>query len=401
MKLRTRLLMLAMVGTVATAGCASTVQGAAVPGMSPVDISTLRLGSFSPEPTTYVLPRSSTPDDVRRHESKRMLNYTILSTDVDPEIDKVIGVEAFTAPGDPFRAPVLPEKYRAAMFDNKLVAGTYVVRTNGNMRSLKKLIISVLRFPTEQAASKAGDQMVQATLDEPSHVFAVDGHPDVKASSKDWSTGTAYVTRGSYLLVTNYSLPQPDETKVKTNLKKALDLQLAKMADLKPTPFEDVLDIPFDPDGIMRRAMPEAADYSDVFSNDLDFYAYAPSGHLHFERNPALMKQAYADSGVDLIGRRVGVVYRAKDLAGAFRLQSALVTLGKNDEEIDPPPGLLDARCIQLYEKDNLRHYDMLCAVVRDRYVGVVVSKSKVTGTTNPALYERAAAQYAVLARSE
>ncbi|MFD4442680.1 hypothetical protein ACFWPK_23195 [Nocardia sp. NPDC058519] len=330
-----------------------------------------------------------------------MLNYIIPSTDVDPAISELTAVETFTVPEDPFRSPVLPEKYRPAMFDNKLVAGVYVVRTNGNTRSLEKLIISVLRFPTEQAARGAGDQMVQATLVDPSQVFTVDGHPNVRASSKDWTAGVAYVTRGSYLVIANYGVPQPDETKVKTNIKKTLDLQLAELEKLTPTPFEDVLDIPFDPDGIMRRALPEASDYSDPFSSDLDFYAYQPSGQLHYERNPAVMKQAFADSGVDLIGRRVGIVYRTRDLAASFHLQSALVTLGKNDEEIAPPPGLLDARCIQLYEGDPLRHYDLLCAVVRGRYVGVVVAKTKLGGMANPGLYERAAAQYVVLAKSE
>ncbi|MFI1240414.1 DUF7373 family lipoprotein [Nocardia salmonicida] len=401
MKLRTRLLMLAVVGTVAAAGCASTVQGAAVPGQAPVDISKLKLGSFSPEPTSYGLPESSKPEDVRRHESNRMLNFVIPATDVDPEINALTGVETFTVPSDPFRSPVLPDKYRPAMFDNKLVAGVYVVRTNGNMRSLKKLIISVLRFPTVQAARKAGDQMVHASPEEPTQGFAVEGHPDVLASSKDWASGVAYVTRGSYLVIANYSQPQPDEAKVKASVTKALDLQLTEMAELTPTPFEDVLDIPFDPDGIMRRALPEASDYSDPFSSDIDYYAYEPSGHLHYERNPVVMKQAYADSGVDLIGRRAGIVYRAQDLAGALHLQSALVTLGKNDEEIDPPPGLMDARCIQLYEADVLRHYNLMCAVIRDRYVGVVLAKAKAGGRVDPGLYERAAAQYAVLAKSE
>ncbi|MFE1593165.1 hypothetical protein [Nocardia sp. NPDC058705] len=401
MKLRTRLLMLALVGALATAGCAATVTGHALPGMFPVDLAKLKLGSYSPEPTPFGLRDFADASDVRRLEAQRMLNYMIPTTDVDPDIGELTGVKTFTSPSDPFTAEALPEQYRAALTDNKLLAGTYVVRTNGSPRRLEKLLMMVLRFPTDQAARASGDQMFEVSRRDAAHTFTVDGHPNARASSKDWSAGIAYVTKGPYLVVANYGLPQPDETTVKSHVKKALDLQLAKMSELSPTPFEDVLDVPFDPDGIMRRALPAASDYTDPFGNDLDFYAYGPSGQLQYERNSALMKQAFADTGVDLIGRRAGIVYRAKDLESAFRLQTALTTLAKNDEVVAAPPGLPDARCLRLYEPDPLRKYDLMCAVVRGRYVGVVVAKSKLGATVNPGLHERAAAQYTVLAKSE
>lgn len=401
MKLRARLLVLATSGTLAITGCGSEIAGTAQPGMSAVDISSLRLGTYSPEPTPYRFDAYSTPADVRRLESKWMLNYIVSPMDIDSEISELIGVFTFATAEDPFSAKVLPDKFRPAMTDNNLLAGAYVVRTNGTLRGTKKVLLFVLRFPTDQAAQSASRQMYEINQEEPTNVFTIDGHPTALASSRDWSTGTATATKGPLMVIANYGDSNPNESAVKANLKRMLDLQLTELNNLRPTPFEDILDRPVDQDGIMRRALPNASDYSDPFSSDLDYSVYRPAGHLHYERHPAIMKQAFADSGVDLIGRRAGIVYRTKDLAGAFILQNALVTRGKNDVEIPAPPGLADARCIQLYEMDPLRNYDLLCAVVRDRYVGVVVAKSKPGSTDRSGLYERAAAQYTVLAKSE
>ncbi|MGW5450639.1 DUF7373 family lipoprotein [Nocardia sp. NPDC003979] len=399
--MKARMLAVAAAGIVTTTSCATEVTGTAVPGMTVTDVGKLEVGAYSPEATTYRFDDYAKPADVRRLESKRMLNYVISPTEVDPEISRLIGVYTFATADDPFAVQVMPETYRPAMADNKLLAGAYVARTNGSPRSQKKVLLFVLRFPTEQAAQRAGVQMHEIAQQEPTNVFTIDGHSTALASSKNWSAGIATVPKGPLLLIANYGVPEPNESQVKAGLKKALDLQLAKLTDLQPTPFEDVLDRPIDQDGIMRRALPKAENHSDPFSTDLDFSVYQPTGHLHYERHPALLAQVYADSGVDLIGRRAGIVYRARDLLGAFRLQNALVGLGKNDREISAPPGLADARCIQQYEADPIRNYDLLCAVVRGRYVGVVVAKSKLGATVDPALYERAAAQYAVLANSE
>ncbi|MEU4598260.1 hypothetical protein [Nocardia sp. NPDC023988] len=401
MRLKARLLALAAAGVVATTSCGSEIAGTALPGMSVVDITKLELGTFSPEATAYRFDDFSTPADVRRLESKRMLNYIVSPTDVNPEISKLVGVYTFATADDPFTLAVMPESYRPAMIENQLLAGAYVARTNDTPRSLEKILLFVLRFPTDEAAQKASEQMNDIARKEQTNVFTIDGHPSARASSKDWSAGIATVPMGPLLLIANYGGPKPNESQLKADLKKTLDLQLAKLADLKPTPFEDILDRPVDQDGIMRRAIPAAQDYSDPFSSNLDFSVYQPSGHLHYERHPVLLQQAFADAGVDLIGRRAGIVYRTKDLSSAFRLQNALVGLDKNDKEISGPPGLADARCIQLYEADPIRKYDLLCAVVRGRYVGVVVSRSKLGLTVDPALHERASAQYAVLTNSE
>ncbi|WP_431964171.1 DUF7373 family lipoprotein [Nocardia sp. bgisy134] len=402
MRFRSGLLALVATTTVACAGCSATVVGHPLPGLAPVDVSTLNTGAHSPEPSDYEPSSLSYKTDLRRIEAQRLINHVVHPFDIDNELSEVGEVHLFHIPEYPFIREVFPESYRPAVVDNNMLAGAYVSRSNGNARAHKKLNIGVLRFPTAAASVKAVEQFDQATNAAPGrHSIPVEGHPQAKVSSGDDITALSFLAHGTYVILANPGVPQPNRAALSSVLKNTLDQQIAALDNQTPPAWDDILDTPLDPDGIMRRALPKAPDYSDPFSDDQDFAAYQPAGELHFERNPVELEKAFEESGVDLIGRRGGVVYRARDLAGAFRLQSTLVRIGKNDEELEPPPGLPDARCVKLDKIDENRNFDELCAVVFGRYVGVVVAKSRLSGRVDYTLHQRAAAQYAVLAKSE
>ncbi|MEU4706062.1 hypothetical protein AB0G00_06470 [Nocardia salmonicida] len=386
----------------ASASCGAPIEGVPTPVEMPVDLTKLSLGSYSPEPHRYELSVVAKAKDVRDVESKRMLNYVILSTEIDPETDELAAVETYTDPGGPFTTPALPETLRPTLTDNSLLAGAYVARTDGDLRSPRRLIVSLLRFPTADQAGRASADITQALRKENAQSIPVAGAgmTEVTAFSTDWSAGTAVFSQELYTVIINYGRAESDQGAITSHLTKAVDLQLSKLRQLHPTQWEDVLDTPLDPDGIMRRALAsELPNYP--FTVEKDFAAFHRDGHIHYERNVVLMMQAYADSGTDLIGRRFGITYRTRDLSGAFRLQSALTTLDKGDENIPSPPYLADARCIKLYEADRIRKIDLMCVVVRGRYVGAVFARSKLYGQVDPVLYERAAAQYTLLAKSE
>ncbi|MEV0684096.1 hypothetical protein AB0I35_09540 [Nocardia sp. NPDC050378] len=366
----------------------------------PADLSKLNMGSYTAEPYRYEFSSTAKAAELRRIESKRMLNYVISAADIDAEADELAGVETFKEPKDPFETPVFPDEFKPAIGDNTMVAGAYVARTDGNSRSPRRLIVSLLRFPTESAASKATTDLGRAIQEKSPQQIKINDMPDVTAYSSSWSAGTAVAARGVYLVMINYGRAAPDETAVTTNLSKAMNLQLTKIEGLVPMAWEDVLDSPVDPDGIMKKALAsESPKYP--FDDQGDFGAYTPTAHLHYERNLPQVGKAYTASGVDLVGRRAGIVYRTRDLEGAFQLQVALTSLGKRDHETPAPSLMADARCVQLYEKDPVRNYDLLCAVVKGRWVGVVTARSKLSGQVDPVLYERAAAQYALLATTE
>ncbi|MEU5408214.1 DUF7373 family lipoprotein [Nocardia asteroides] len=382
------------------AGCGTQVSGIPTPRETPVNLADLRLGSYSPEPYRYEFSMVAKSKDVRDLESKRMLNYIISPSAIDPETNNLAAVETYTDPDGPFTTPALPESLRPAITDNSLLAGVYVARTDGDPRSPRRLILSVLRFPRETNANRASNEIAQTLRKEGAHSISVAGRPDVTAFSTDWSAGTAVVQRGVYVVIVSYGRPHPDRNSVTEALSNAVNLQLTKLEGLHPTPWEDVLDAPVDPDQIMRRALASQSP-AYPFAAEPDFGAFGPDGHLHYERNAGLLKRAYDASGTDLIGRRFGIVYRNRDVAGSFTLQTALSTLGKRDQELAAPPSLPDTRCIQLYEPDQVRKYDLMCTVIRGRYVGVVTANTKLGGQVDPVLYERAAAQYAVLSKFE
>ncbi|MEV6361683.1 DUF7373 family lipoprotein [Nocardia asteroides] len=398
MQKRIAMLMATTVFTIAS--CGTQVSGAPTPHETPVDLTKLNLGTYSAEPYRYELSIVAKAKDVRDLESKRMLNYVISSSDIDPETHNLAAVETYTDPSGPFATPALPESLRPTITGNSLLAGAYVARTDGDPRSPRRLIVSLLRFPSEARAGTSSTEIVQALRKEEAHPISIDGRPDVAAFSTNWAAGTAVAQRGAYVVIVSYGREIPDQDAVTNNLTKAVNLQLTKMTSLHPTPWEDVLDTPVDPDHIMRRALAsETPAYP--FATDPDFGAFTPEGHLHFERNNTTMLQAFTTSGTDLVGRRFGIVYRTRDITGSFHLQSALVSVGKRDQEIPSPPFLPDARCIQFYEPDQIRKHDLMCAVVHGRYVGVVTASSKLGGQVDPVLYERAAAQYAVLSKFE
>ncbi|MFI7671056.1 hypothetical protein [Nocardia sp. NPDC049526] len=180
-----------------------------------------------------------------------------------------------------------------------------------------------------------------------------------------------------------------------------LQLQDARLAELNPTPVDDILDLPLDTDRIMSLALRTAKGSPGIFLREENIGIYSPAGQLHFERDAAVATIAFADAGVDLVGQNDGTVYRTRDLAAAFRLQTALTVLGRNDEEVADPAGVADARCIQLDEAEPIRNDKYLCAMVFGRYVAVIGANAAFSGNTpEAAFYQRAAAQYSILAKN-
>ncbi|WP_063824710.1 DUF7373 family lipoprotein [Nocardia pseudovaccinii] len=392
---------LALALTVAT-GCSTSITGSPQPGLTPVELRNLKTGALATEPSDYQLHLSDGKKDVRLIEARRMLNYLVHPFDVDSDLTDIGYTKLMADPYSMTADGALPEFYKPVTDKYDLIAGAYVSRTNGSLRSMKRLIMAILRFPTAADSTGAAAEFDRITREQRErHDIQITGYPDARASSPDDLTVTAFQSHGPYLILTNAALPQPNRDGLADRVKKAIDLQIAQLDRQQPIPLDDVLDLPIDPDGIMRRAAPRAKDFSDPFFGIADFGPYQPSGILHFQRNPIEVRKAMEDSGVDLVGRRAGTVYRTRDLAGAFRLQTALTKPGKDDEIVDPPPGLPDVRCLRLNATDSNRLFNSFCAIVYGRYVAVVESSTPSTTRVDLRLQERAAAQYSILAKSE
>lgn len=391
-----------VVGVVA--GCAADVPGHAGPGMTAVDPNSLNIGPYPSAPQDYSLDGLD-KDDVFRIESRRMLGYLVLPYDVDSDISHLVDtrlVEATSTNFDDGLLGVLPGQYLPVVERNNFIAGVYTQRSNDSLRSIKNLAIALLRFPSDAAARSAAAELDRATDEfKPGrHPVAIDGYPDIRASSDNDKKGYVFVARGPFVLLSMITMPGPDPKALATQFKKMLDLQLPKLDSLVPTPVDDILDLPLNPDGIMRRTLPAGKETRD-YSRDKYIGIYDGLGQLHFERNGLDLKRTLQEAGTDLVAQNQSTLFRTRDLAASFRLQNALAQLGKDDEALSSPPGLADARCLKMDETEPIFNNKFLCILVHDRYVAVLGSQGQGLGKFDPALYQATAAQYSILAKTQ
>ncbi|MFE7720431.1 hypothetical protein ACFU44_15480 [Nocardia rhizosphaerihabitans] len=389
-------------------GCAAPISGEAKPGMTPVDLAALKTGATVTEPTTFELKFSDTAKTVRLIEGRRLLNVLIQPIDVDPELTTRGTTRVFADGTDMSKDDGLPEMFKAAVTDNNFIAGVTASRTNGSVRNSKGLHLSVLHFATAQDSKNAAAAMYQVstTGENPRQPVTIPGYSEANGSSKDGTAVSAFQAHGPFVIVVSMSQETPDSAGLATKIKKTLDLQIPALDKYRIIAPDDLLDLPLDPDGIMRRATgksPSGDPYGMSYHEE-DFGTFEPSGILHFERNPAEARTAFDEAGVDLVGRRFSTVYRTRDVESAFKLQTVLAKRGKSDTELAPPPGIADAQCLRLEESDPNRAYNGICVLVYDRYVAVVMSLATVSRASqqvDATLQERTAAQYAILKKSE
>lgn len=386
------------------AGCATEVPGHAGPGMSAVDPKSLNIGPYPSAPQDYTLDGFD-KDDVFRIESRRMLGYLVLPYDVDSDVSHLVDtrlVEATTTNFDDGLLGVLPGQYLPVVERNNFIAGVYTQRSNDSLRSIKNLAIAILRFPSDAAARTAAAELDRATDEfKPGrHPVAIDGYPDIRASSDNDKKGYVFLARGPFVLLSMITMPESDPKALGTQFKKMLDLQIPKLDSLVPTPVDDILDLPLNPDGIMRRTLPPAKETRE-YSRDKYVGIYDGIGQLHFDRNGPDLKRTLHEAGTDLVAQNQSTLYRTRDLAASFRLQNALAQLGTDDEAISSPPGLPDARCLQLDAPEPIFNSKYLCILVYDRYVAVLSSQGQGLGKFDPALYQATAAQYSILAKTQ
>ncbi|MEV0333023.1 hypothetical protein [Nocardia sp. NPDC050717] len=391
-------------------GCAAPISGQAKPGMTPVDLAALKTGAQVTEPTEFVEGFSShTSERIRLIEGRRLLNVLVHPTDFFPSLNTLGFTKIFANADAMSKTGGIPPQYNDAVTSNKLVVGVTEVRTNGSVRNLETMHVGVLQFATEQDAKNAAAAMFQVTNtgERPRHPVTIPGYPTANASSADDTGVNAFQQHGPFVIVNSVSQPTPDVTGLADKIKKSMDAQIPALDKFKVIAPDDLMDLPRDQEGIVRRTMDKSAGSGDPFGMSFyneDFGVFEPSGILHYERNTLETRKAFEEAGVDLVGRRYSTVYRTRDVEAAFKLQTVLAKRDKNDTVLAPPPGIADAQCVRLAEEDKNREYNGFCVLVYDRYVAVVMSLASVSKAAlevDPVLQERTAAQYAILKKSE
>lgn len=381
---------------VVTAACGQTTAGHAGPGMSPVALDKLDVGLYPTEPADFDM-EISTHSDVYSLEARRMLSYLVSPYNTDPDLrylwDTVLLVGATAPAPHRFPAELGPISER-----NYLVAGAATVRSNNSARNEKRTTISIMRFPDGNYARTAAAEYNTA-IDQ-----AVPGRQKIDlatygdaygALSPNPNEGHLFAARGPFVVYAKIIAPADQAGQMGDRMKRILDLQFDALKELAPTAPDDMLDLPIDPEGIMRSTLPSeypgSAAYNDMAGS------YPPAAHLHMETDAGVVHD-YSTYGVDTVARNRTTVYRAGSLQQAFLLQTALTRAGKYDKELPNPPGIADARCL-MREFAGIQD-NFSCVVVYDRYVAVADAVGY-GEAPSPELYQATAAQYAMLVKSQ
>ncbi|WP_157101943.1 DUF7373 family lipoprotein [Nocardia caishijiensis] len=389
--------------------CSATISGQATPRATPVDIATLNTGAIVTEPTDYELRFASFhAQRIRLIEGRRLLNILVHPIDFLPSVTKSSYTKIFADVDEMTGTGGLSPEFKDVVSANDLVVGVSATRTNGSIRNLESMFVGILEFGTVANAEAAAAAMysIGVTRSDPRQPVMIPNYPGAHGSATN-SNVNAFQSHGRFVIITAIQEePRIDQNATTEKIKAALDKQIAALDTFQAIASDDLLDLPVDQDGMVRRTMdksPAGDPYGMGFHNE-DFGIFLPSGILHYERNALDTRKAFDKAGVDLIGRRYSTVYRTRDVEAAFALQTALARRGKDDTALDPPPGIADAQCVRLAEPDKNRNYNGFCVLVYDRYVAVVMSLTSQLSSTqlaDPILQQRAAAQYVILTKSE
>lgn len=376
--------------------CGSTIAGRAGPGTTPAAVEELATGVFPTEPADFE-PTVQTPLDVYALESRRMFEYLVSPHRVDPDL-RYLDDTAVIVDGGRVFGTLLPAEFEQVSTENYFVSGVVTARGNNSVREGEHMITALMRFGNEDYARAAAQGFATAAdrISPGREKLAIAGHDSALAAlTRSRDRAQVFAASGPYVVVGLLAAPADQAAKTGDRIAELLDLQFAALAELTPTPPDSMLDLPIDPEGMLRITLPSEYSTSAAFGGPIG--SYPPAGHLHFEYDAENLPN-YDRYDVDVVARNEAVVYRTGGPEQSFALQTALSRLGEYDEEIAGPPGITDSRCVvrDTAPASSGSHY---CVIVYDRYVAVI-DGTGVGELADPALYQRTSAQYALLANS-
>ncbi|WP_424991828.1 DUF7373 family lipoprotein [Nocardia ignorata] len=266
--------------------------------------------------------------------------------------------------------------------------------------------ITVLQLPDQARARAAALELEQADFwlapDLNVPVF-LDNYP---AAQGHWRPGVrsmvSVVAHGQYVVHVYAVAPKPELGALRSLTERTLAAQLPLLDALPPLSPREVLRLDRDPDGVLRRVLDprERMPSQPAFDVDYTTATMTPRAFLQLTEDRQEWKRILDLGGVD----RIATVYegalllRARDRDAAERVWQA-----RKDLPTTTPlagPQVPDTFCFNNAEKYSpagpyvSRETRYLCVLRYDRYVAVVMSNQV------PDLYQRAAAQYALLANS-
>ncbi|WP_433713556.1 DUF7373 family lipoprotein [Nocardia sp. CA-084685] len=384
---------------IAVALAASTACGDTKDTTTPtIDISKLDSGNYPTTPRDMESTR--TTDSGANLESVRIGNSVPLPFEIDGKFafQRLASVDGRTTLKSPATMTSIASKEFPDLAQG-LVAGW---ESSGERRKNpwvgSSVIIDTLRFSDAAKAETAVRRLAdrQAEVD-PGETVTIPGHPSARAK---WSpvkrTLDSFLAHDSMLLYVYITDPvsEPvDTAPLIAFTQAAFTKSIEALKNYSPTPIEQLASLPLDTDGLLGRTLPLEDRQMSISGIDRTRLMTARSA-LPSESFPALSKAAFDDAGVDLVAYSGEKVFRTRDVSSTVRLIAALIDQRSDGyRSIEAPPNLPDAKCFDTKDKKTSElSYPPVCYLAYDRYV------AKVQGTNVQEAYQKAAAQYKLLA---
>ncbi|RDI64469.1 hypothetical protein DFR76_108302 [Nocardia pseudobrasiliensis] len=389
----------AVVAFLAT-GC-GTVSG--TPAAGELDVRKLDAGKYSMEPNDVRFKYQPTMEYGQQLAIMRLADSVANGIDIDPKLDYG-SAGGMDKPGD-FTTSVVRASFEPVMNQYGMLYGFQGASADHPdvdtvQKGDKYVSILALQFPDSTTAEAAAKGLEEADFN-----IARDQNQPVQLAKyptalAHWRPGIrtlgSRIARGSYVLDIFVRTPNPELTDLTALAERVYDVQLPLLDALKPLSKREILRLPYDPDGMLRRTFTPKTLYGPQIPISMVVSSHA---YLNFSNAGAKsQKSDFEASGIDLVStmERATFLMRARDSAGAKSFADK--SRGKVTQPVDPPPNVPDAFC---NEKTTAASTDSTasdqrfrCVVHYGRYIGVVTS-AQLTDAQ-----QRAAAQYAMLANS-
>lgn len=383
-----------------TVACSTTVAGSAIkaPGTDSadgVDLALLDVGNF---PTTPRAPLGVAGDAMngRWAEGRRLAGTVVGPWEVDPDLIEYAQIDSGVVKDTDAVNAKLGAPLGEALNGHNLLAGFSSSRHTAKGRPYKGLLNIVLELasPADATAAAAAMAAKAAALTMPfadkpiaTQPFSVPRYPGTAALTYQWTalypdpgaprfSVTALTAHGQYVLA--QTATSADKADVAAQLiATTLDLQQPLVDKFKPTPPDQMAQLPLDPDGLMARTVAPRQENESI--NDGIYDAH---GALHLATgDPVHLAALFRSAGVQQVAEVVETrVYQTPDAGSAARIVADM----SGPQQVGGISGMPKAKCFN----ETLGYW---CVARADRYAYEMQNEQE------HALHQMMAAQYRML----
>lgn len=382
---------------ITVAGCGAQLTG--TPTRVETDPTTVDVGNYQTEPQS--LGNAKNENQARTVEAQRLADFVLLPFEADPSY---VVDSWFVQPHIVLNRKALGSLIINDTFDEvaeDLVAGWVNSWSTGGEADTPRRTasIAVLMFPDSATAADVGPALEHDDFTyNPDNVpVQMAKYPSTEAhwrptisSLGSWTVHDRYVV----FVKVDDDLSAPDLRNLVEHVERILDLQIPLLDEFEPTPAEELLRIPRDPEGLLGRTLP--SDPAKPPRAEPDGTYTGRGIFTLIEGGPDILARL-EDAQIDAISFGDSVVARSETAAGAEILWQDWrysTHLDEDESVVASPRGLGDrVECILDAPGDGQTSaMNMhLCVMQVDRYVVQAYARQL------PDLHQKMSAQYVLL----